>query len=111
MQLSMKESDVLAACLQYLALRRIFAWRQNQGAIPLPGGRYRKFNGMAGQSDIIGCLPDGRFLACEVKRPGGKMSPEQEEFQRRVTEAGGVAVCVTSIDELERNLRDAGVCW
>jgi hypothetical protein len=109
MQLSMKESYVLAACLQYLQFHRIFAWRQNQGGIPLANGRFRRFNGMPGQSDIIGCLPDGRFLACEVKRPGGKMTTEQEDFHQRVSEAGGVAMCVSSLDELEGALRRAGV--
>jgi hypothetical protein len=39
-----RESDVLSACLQWLTLKRVFHWRQNQGAIPLPrGGGFRKF--------------------------------------------------------------------
>lgn len=104
MRISIKESDVLAACLQYLQLRRIFAWRQNQGGVPLEGGGFRKFNGMPGQSDIIGCLPDGRFFACEVKRPGGKMTEAQQHFQELVCRTGGFACCVSSVTELEQQL-------
>ena len=33
-----------------------------------------------GCSDILGMLKDGRFLACEVKAPKGKLRPEQREF-------------------------------
>jgi hypothetical protein len=110
-----KESDVLRACLQWLTLKGVFHWRQNQGAIPLPGGKqgYRKFVGMKGVSDILGVLPlrvetqgktmiYGVLLAVEVKREGEKLRIEQEEFLRRVEEAGGIGVCVHSVAELER---------
>jgi len=36
-----------------------------------------------GISDVLVCL-DGRFVAVEVKRPGGKASPEQQRFIRDV---------------------------
>ena len=34
MRITDRESDVLAACLQYLAVKGIFAWRQNQVRSP-----------------------------------------------------------------------------
>lgn len=106
MRISIKESDVLAACLQYLQLRGVFVWRQNQGGVPLEGGGFRKFNGMPGQSDIIGCLPDGRFFACEVKRPGGKMTEAQRHFQQQINRSGGFACCVSSVTELQQDLAE-----
>ena len=57
MRIADRESDVLAACLQYLAVKGVFAWRHNQGAIPRKGGGYRRFVGLRGVSDILGILP------------------------------------------------------
>lgn len=101
------ESDVLGSCLRLLSLRGVFAWRQNQGAIPLPGGGYRKFVGLKGVSDILGVLPPyGRLLAVEVKRPGGRMTTDQRMFQAAVNDLGGLAVCVEAVDELDRILSE-----
>jgi hypothetical protein len=115
MRLTNKESDVLGACLLWLQYQGVFAWRQNQGAIPLKDGGYRRFVGLRGVSDILGIVPqtvpvDGRpatfgnLLAIEVKRPGEKPRPEQEAFLRRVAELGGIALCVHSLRELEDEL-------
>jgi hypothetical protein len=113
-----RESGVLAACLQYLALEGIFAWRQNQGAIPLEGGGYRRFVGMKGVSDILGILPQtvqlagesdrttfGNLLAIETKRPGEKLRPEQAEFLARINALGGIGICAHSVQELAERLR------
>lgn len=117
MGLRNRESDVLSACLHWLQLRGIWCWRQNQGAIPLKNGGFRRFVGLEGVSDILGILPQtvhivgengpitfGNLLAVETKRPGGKLKPEQVEFLRRVNELGGVGVCVHSLRELEEKL-------
>lgn len=116
MRMTNRESDVLAGCLQYLALKGVFAWRQNQGAIPLKGGGYRRFVGLRGVADILGVLPQsvdlpgegrvrfGNLLAVEVKRPGEAPRPDQSAFLARVNELGGVGVCVHSVRELEERL-------
>lgn len=105
------EKEVLNACLSYLHFRLPDAliWRQNQVAVPLPNGKFRRFVGLLGVADILGVLDTGRFLAVEVKRPGGKTSPHQQEFLGKVSSLGGVACCVCSVDELEADLREAGV--
>ncbi len=105
----MLERNVQRACLEWLAAHGIYAWRQNQGAIPLQNGGYRRFSGLKGVSDILGITNDGRFLAIEVKGPHGKMSKDQEDFQQAIADRGGVATCVRSVDELERDLREEGV--
>ena len=117
MQIADRESDVLAACLQYLILKGLYVWRQNQGAIPRKGGGYRRFVGLRGVADILGILPQrvevvgegeirfGNILAVEVKRPGEKPRPEQAAFLARVNELGGVGLCVHSVQELEKQLR------
>jgi hypothetical protein len=103
------EGDILKACLQYLHYRGIFCWRNNQGVIPTGRGTYRRFAGLRGVSDILGVLDKGRFLAVEVKSLKGKTSPEQTAFLARVTSLGGVACVVRSVEELEKDLQEAGV--
>ena len=117
MHLTNRESDVLSACLQWLQMKGVWCWRQNQGAIPLAGGGYRRFVGLKGVADILGILPQtvrvvgdegpvtfGNLLAVETKRQGENPRPEQEEFLRQVNERGGVGVCVRSVGELEEVL-------
>jgi hypothetical protein len=117
MRLADHESDVLTACLQWLTLKGVWAWRQNQGAIPLKGGGYRRFVGLKGVADILGILPQrvqvvgqaasvtfGNLLAVETKKRTGKLRPEQVEFLKQVNDRGGIGLWVRSVDDLERQL-------
>lgn len=98
-----KENIVLQQCLIYLNCRGIFAFRNNTGALKI-GKRFVRF-GYPGSSDIIGILPDGRFLAVECKREnGGILSGKQVEFLSRIKENGGVALVVHSLNDLEKNI-------
>ena len=104
------ESAIQKACLEYLRAKRIFAWRVNSGAVTATYNgktRFVRFNGMPGMSDICGVLPDGRFLAVEVKREGGKTTPDQQTFLESVTKTGGLAIVVHSVDELDQAIREA----
>ncbi len=105
------EADVLATVLARLALygrqgQVVWHSRMNTGA-----GRLARRDGTAGQwtrwgftgcPDILGQLPDGRLLAVEVKRPGGRVRPEQAAFLERARAGGAAAGVVTSLEELER---------
>lgn len=100
------ESQVLRSVLQLLSLHKAVAWagRINSGAVFLTGeggsSRYVRFNGMAGISDIIGQLVDGRFLAIECKRKGQKPTELQQGFLDQVARHGGVAFCARSADDV-----------
>lgn len=103
---------MLASVLQYLALLERtgrLAWhaRMNAGAGRLQRGdqasQWMRF-GFPGQPDVMGQLPDGRFLALEVKRPTGRVRPEQAEFLAKVARHGGVAAVVRSVDDVARVL-------
>jgi hypothetical protein len=109
------ESDVLSACLEYLRYRGIFCWRNNAGAIPTKAGGFRKFVGAKGAADILGVLPVrvpvggdavtvGVLLAVEVKKPGGRLRPEQRAFLNAIGDRGGFSCVVTSVAELEDDL-------
>ena len=63
---------------------------------------YKAWQGMGsmpGVSDIIGCHK-GKFFAIEVKRPDGKPTDNQVQFQLRVREAGGIAFIARSVDDV-----------
>ena len=106
------EQSIVNACLQLLALRRVFAWRVNQGAVKTEG-RFVRFNHAEGISDIVGVMPGGRMIAVEAKRPGlGKASkpkPHQQAFLDSVAACGGLAVCVTDVRELDALLTAEGL--
>lgn len=90
-------------CLEYLQIKGIFAWRNNTGAVKV-GRRFIKF-GYKGSSDVIGILPNGKFLAVECKREkGGVLSKEQKDFLQTISENGGLAVVVHSLNDLQKVL-------
>ena len=118
MRLPAKETDIVRACLDWLALHRIKAWRMNNTGIFDPVKKiHRSFHGLRGVSDILGILPQtvrladgndetfGNFLAIEVKKPGEKARADQEAFLEEIRSRGGIGLCVHSLRELEEQLR------
>ncbi len=114
MEARILEKDVLAACRQYLSAKGIFHFRVNNMGVYRGEGKY-SFSGMRGISDLIAILEQdvivdghmekfGCLLAIEVKRPKGKLSPEQDAFLKEVNSRGGLALCVHSLDELIKQL-------
>lgn len=67
------------------------------------GGPYQS----AGIADLIGVV-NGRFFALEVKVPGRRstLTDLQAAFLENVERHGGLAACVTSVDEALEALRD-----
>ena len=57
----------------------------------------------AGIPDIIGCH-EGRFVAIEVKAPGGTLRRLQAYRIGQIMKAEGVAAMVFSVEEVERLL-------
>lgn len=98
------ETDLVRACLDYLKLRGVFAWRQNSGGMPATykgKKRFVKFHSARGCSDILGILPpNGRLLAVECKMPGNKTTELQNAFLKTVEALGGVSIVARSIDDL-----------
>lgn len=109
------ERVIQAQILAYLKARGYFVWRQNQGGIPTRKGGFRKFNGMRGLPDLCGLLPyrstyndpfncltkPPQALFIEVKRPGGKLRPEQAAFLAKAKELGHLAFMAASVDDVK----------
>lgn len=101
----MKENEktVQAAILQYLALKSVFHYRNNSGAMK-KDDYYVRF-GFPGSPDII-CVIEGYFVGIEVKGPRGVQSDDQKLFQQALTDAGGIYFLVRSIDEAMEAIED-----
>jgi hypothetical protein len=102
-------SALVKACLDYLALRDVFAWRSNNAGVWDAKKKCYRFNGTRGVPDILGCLPGGRLLAVECKDGRGKLTDEQYAFLVNVNALGGLALCVRSVGELIGALDEVGV--
>lgn len=102
------EGIILRQVRDYLDNMGIFHCRINNIPAPLPGGKFRRFTGTPGMSDLI-IVCNGKTVFCEVKGPKGKQSDAQKRFAQDVVDNGGIYTCVKSVEELENDLREAGV--
>lgn len=107
------EQDRLGQIVDYLRheqARGRVAWfaRINGGGMFDRTGRFVRFYWLhlagkppvgKGKADIEGQLPDGRYFALEVKRPGEKPTPEQVEFLATVRRNNGLAAVIVDYDE------------
>jgi len=86
----MLEKTITRQITSYLKqFENCFFWKEH-------GGQF----GTAGIPDIICCI-NGKFVAFEVKVPGGKLTPLQEITIQRIKAAKGKAFKVTSIEEVK----------
>lgn len=91
-----KESWYQARILRYLrteypagVIWKAAAGQYSQGGIP----------------DVCAVI-DGTFYGFEVKRPGGRVTALQAETIRRINRAGGVAGVVTTVEDVEKLIKD-----
>lgn len=101
------EKQIQDTIINWLLLNQIYAWRNNTGmATYETKGKKRAVRyGKTGSADILGILPDGRFLAIEVKRPGNKPTELQQQFLDDIVDRGGVAFWADSIMTVIENLK------
>jgi hypothetical protein len=90
----MLEKDITAVILRHLkTVPGCFAYKTH-------GGMY----GTAGLPDVVCCL-NGRFVAFEIKQPGGRLTKLQEITIAKIKAAGGEAFKVTSVGEVKEILK------
>jgi hypothetical protein len=97
MKIKLRERDIQKQIIDWLTFKRIFFYRNNTGAMK-KGKDFVRF-GVRGAPDIV-CIINGHYLGVEVKGEGKCMSDDQLAFAVAVQEAGGLYVCVHSLDEL-----------
>jgi hypothetical protein len=60
-----------------------------------------------GTSDLVACVPPGRFFGIEVKTETGRQSPAQVKFEAAVRKRGGVYLLVRSPQDAVAQVRAA----
>lgn len=99
------ESAVKAACMGWLALNKVFCWRNNTGSYKTSTGQYVAY-GLKGSPDIIGMTQTGRFIGIECKSNTGSLSDDQKNFRDMVLRNDGIYIVARSIDALEERKAD-----
>lgn len=102
------ENDIL----RYLKLTGYFVFKiKSVGTFDPKLGRFRRSSPMymKGVSDILGILPDGRFLAIEVKSEKGRVSPVQAIFIDEIISRGGVAFVARSLSDVQAEFTKRGI--
>jgi hypothetical protein len=97
-------SSVLTkAALKMLDLAGFQVWRQNNaGVYDNEKEVWRANSSTPGISDILGFRrSNGQFLACEIKAGRDRLSDDQIAFLDGVKEAGGVAIVIRTMDDIE----------
>lgn len=94
----MRESDLSRTIQIALSQAGHRIWRFNTGLFYTADGRPVRA-GMKSASDLIGIAKGGRFVAIEVKLPGGKPTAAQQRFLDLIESMGGVSGCARSVDE------------
>jgi hypothetical protein len=105
------EKQIQKGILDYLALKRgVIAWRNNSGTAQVKMGQKEYWVQLApkGTPDIIGYMSDGKFLGIEVKKPGGVVSKEQQDFLNDLNDKGGLGFVAYSIDDVVDVLKNYG---
>lgn len=99
-----KEQVIQSHILQYLRLKGYFVWKNNTAGIYKRATNSYIPSHAKGVSDIIGLTKQGVFIAIEVKRSGGKLSPNQEAFLEAIRASGGVAILAYDLKDVEEVL-------
>ena len=93
-----KHGGLVAACLGVCEAFKVFAWKNNTGSTVI-GDRFVSF-GKKGSPDILGVLPNGRFLAVECKVGRDKVSDDQRQFlDRLINSEAFVVVAKDTVDK------------
>lgn len=100
------EGAVLKAVTDYLAARRILAFRMNTGAMSAEHNGKKRFMrfGTPGMADVLAFPFRGSFIIplwLEVKSDKGKQSEAQKAFQVMVQAEGHRYAVVRSIEDVE----------
>ena len=93
--------------LDYLKYKGIFCWLTNtQGNFnKFTNSYYKNPRLLSGVADIIGIKPNGILFAIECKIGKGKQTESQKEFQKNITENGGVYILAYKLEDLEQLLK------
>ena len=108
----MKESDISRSIQISLTQEGARAFLNTVGLFETKDGRVIHTGLCKGSSDLIGWTHDGKFLAIEVKAPGGikktnkKRLDQQKNFINQVNLIGGVGFFADSVEDAVQQYKE-----
>ena len=102
-EIEKKEVDIQREICEHLHANGFFFWRSNNVPVYSRSNdgkmRFRALPKYTpkGLPDIC-IIYNGMFIGVEVKRPGGKLRPEQKDICKQITDNGGKYILADSID-------------
>jgi len=101
-----KETSLVRTILDYLAYRKVWAYRQNTGGLRDTTGRLVRF-GVVGHPDIVaritprdGAGGSGRVIWIEAKSSTGRQTPAQKEWQEKAERHGDVYILARCLEDV-----------
>lgn len=102
----MKEGDIQRSIMIALSAQGHAMFRANNGLFFTKDGRHIASGLPKGFSDLFGFrIGDCRAIFLEVKKPGGRVSPEQIAFLAAMQARGAIAGVVRSVADAEQLIR------
>jgi hypothetical protein len=96
------EADIKRAIEQYLKARGCLVVPFRNTGLCMPDGRWMPAR-QKGIADLLGLDPAGKFFSIEVKKPGGRVTPEQVAFLESVRSFGCKAFIAYSVNDVMEN--------
>src|SRR3990170_376526 len=94
------EGAIQKSITDYLRLKKYVVFKANSTQFGIREGKPFAFpSSQKGLADIIACSTQGRFIAVECKKPGGKASEDQLAFLEAVRANGGIGIIAFSLDD------------
>ena len=106
--MSRRESDIQGEIITMLRLQFGIIAHQSKGT-EQPSGRAHAMwdrGGSKGVSDLGATMPGGFALWIEVKKPGGKIGPGQQEFIDYQRSQGACAMIARSVDDVIEAIKE-----
>ena len=97
---TVEHQKLVKKCLLRLTELGFLVWSNNTGAIKSASGRFQRY-GLIGSSDILGCSPDGIFVAIEIKTGKAVQNKNQKKFEMAVEKRHGIYMVVRDISDLD----------
>lgn len=89
-----------------LSKHGIRVFRNNTGVFFTADGVPTRAGLCKGSGDLIGIMPDGRFLSIETKSDKGTVRPEQKSWLEFVNKSGGIAIIASPGDDVVNILKN-----
>ena len=104
------EADVIRSVTDYLKAVGALVIRNNTGAMRwgAGGGRMMRF-GSKGSPDLIALCWSLPTLFIECKRPGAKLSEDQERWHMDALKRGHRVIVASSVEDVMRDIREAKI--